>query len=451
MACPAGTAGIGGTIMNARERRTTLIALGMLLPNFLGFLVFVAGPVVFSFIMAFTNWDLTLHNRFSTDQVMFVGFDNFKALFGGAQWRYFSKYFYNTVYLMMAIPVGIALSLVAALLLNSEIKPLSQRTGKKERLIVPLITIIGAGAMYMLGAHPGGIFLFLLTGGLVLLTLVVKQTAFRTMFYLPHFTSGVAIYILWKAMYRPETGPINNILQPILNSIASLVSSTPAVLWQSIGWLFVLAMAGFFLWSVVTLVIKFKDEDIGVIGLIFSILGIAIFFTLIGSLGYVTGNLPKWVAEQGGLFAPSWLVSVQWAKPALLIMAVFFAMGSNNMLLYLAALNNVPTHLYDAAAIDGANAWQRFWNVTWPQLAPTTFFIVIMATIYGLQGGFEQARVMTEGGPAGSTTTLSYYLYLTGFDDFRLGMASAIAWTMFALIFTMTMVNWRYGNRMVND
>jgi multiple sugar transport system permease protein len=74
-----------------------------------------------------------------------------------------------------------------------------------------------------------------------------------------------------------------------------------------------------------------------------------------------------------------------------------------------------------------------------------------MHTIGGLQGGFDMARVMTNGGPAGSTTTLAYYLYQRGFMDFQLGLASAIAWTMFAVIFMLTIINWRFGNKMVND
>jgi multiple sugar transport system permease protein len=252
-------------------------------------------------------------------------------------------------------------------------------------------------------------------------------------------------------MYRPETGPINAVLQKLLNSIAAVVGVTPAWLWTVFGTLVIVGLAVLLVWAIAAMIMKYKDRDIGIFGLIFGILGLAIFFTMAGSLGYVVASLPRWLAQQGEFVAPTWLVSVKWSKPALLIMSVFFAMGSNNMLLYLAALSNVPANLYDAASIDGANGWQKFWNVTWPQLAPTTFFIVIMATIGGLQGGFEQARVMTKGGPAGSTTTLSYYLYTTGFNDFRLGMASAVAWSMFALIFTMTMINWRYGNRMVND
>jgi len=120
------------------------------------------------------------------------------------------------------------------------------------------------------------------------------------------------------------------------------------------------------------------------------------------------------------------------------------------MLLYLAGISNIPQDLYEAAAIDGANRRQAVWNVTWPQLAPTTFFIVIMSVIGGLQGGFEQARVMTAGGPAGSTKTLAYYVYEKAFMELQFGFASAIAWVLFAIIFVMTAINWRFGNRYVN-
>jgi multiple sugar transport system permease protein len=121
------------------------------------------------------------------------------------------------------------------------------------------------------------------------------------------------------------------------------------------------------------------------------------------------------------------------------------------MLLYLAALTNVPGELYEAADIDGAGRLARFWNVTWPQLAPTTFFILVMSVIGGLQGGFEMAKVMTGGGPAGATTTLSYFIYIEGFETVRLGFASAVAWALFAIILLVTLFNWRFGNQYVND
>ncbi len=151
-----------------------------------------------------------------------------------------------------------------------------------------------------------------------------------------------------------------------------------------------------------------------------------------------------------GLRPPAWLVSETWAKPALILMGIWTAVGGANMLLYLAGLSNVPESLYEAAAIDGASGWSRFRNVTWPQLAPTTFFIVIMSTIGGLQGGFDQAQAMTEG--RYGTDVLTYYLYTLAFtDEFQLGLASAVAWVLFAVIFAVTLVNYRFGSRLVNE
>jgi multiple sugar transport system permease protein len=164
--------------------------------------------------------------------------------------------------------------------------------------------------------------------------------------------------------------------------------------------------------------------------------------------------------------APQWLLSVKnllglnvetvgispsnfglGARDAIIIMGIWTAIGGNNMLLYIAALTNLPQELVEAAQIDGAGKWQVFKAVTWPYLAPTTFFIVIMSFIGGLQGGFEQARVMTNGGPAGTTTTMSYYIYTKAFEEFQMGYASAVSWVLFAIIFAVTLVNWKFGNR----
>jgi multiple sugar transport system permease protein len=113
--------------------------------------------------------------------------------------------------------------------------------------------------------------------------------------------------------------------------------------------------------------------------------------------------------SQVGIQGPDWLSSIAWAKPALMLMGLWGAVGGMNMILYLAALQGVPPELYEAAEIDGANAWQKFKAITLPFLSPTTFFIGIMAIINGFQGGFMSAFIMTGGGPAGSTTTIEYY------------------------------------------
>ena len=148
-----------------------------------------------------------------------------------------------------------------------------------------------------------------------------------------------------------------------------------------------------------------------------------------------------------GLPQPGWLASVVWAKPALIIIGIWIGIGGNNMILYMAGLAGIPEELREAASIDGASRWQRFRFITWPQLAPVTFFIVVMSTIGGLQGGFEQARILTQGGPAGATTTLSYYIYQKGFEEYQVGYASAVSLVLLILVMLLTLAYWRFGNQ----
>jgi multiple sugar transport system permease protein len=146
---------------------------------------------------------------------------------------------------------------------------------------------------------------------------------------------------------------------------------------------------------------------------------------------------------------PDWLGATFWAKPALMLMGLWGGLGGYNMILYLAALQGVPSSYYEAAEIDGAGPWAKFWSITWPMISPTTFFILIMSIIGGFQSGFMTANVMTGGGPAGSTTTIEYYLYQTAFEKFNMGYASAVAWFLFAVILVLTLAAWKLGGRVV--
>jgi len=147
---------------------------------------------------------------------------------------------------------------------------------------------------------------------------------------------------------------------------------------------------------------------------------------------------------------PRWLQDPAWAKPALIIMGLWGSIGGTNMILYLAALRNIPPELYEAADIDGAGAWVRFRHVTWPMLSPTTFFILIMGLIGGFQGGFAMAHVMTAGGPDGATTTISYYIYQYAYEWYEMGYAAAIALALFAIVLIVTLVGWRLGEQRVH-
>ncbi len=166
-----------------------------------------------------------------------------------------------------------------------------------------------------------------------------------------------------------------------------------------------------------------------------------LFNMVIGKFGDVVG-LP--------LVGPNWLTDEKWAKPALIIMGIWQTVGGHNMILYLAGLQGIPKDLYEAASIDGANGWQRFWNITWPHLSPTTFFIGVMSLIGGFQSGFDAAYVMTGGGPNGSTTTIMYYIFNNAFQWTNMGYAAAISWVLFAIIFIFTMFYWKSGERSVH-
>ncbi|MBL4576155.1 MAG: sugar ABC transporter permease [Opitutaceae bacterium] len=187
----------------------------------------------------------------------------------------------------------------------------------------------------------------------------------------------------------------------------------------------------------------------GMTSLIPGIAGLFILQLIFHGLGTVCFQLPAMAVD--GLEAPNWLADYHFAKPALMIVSLWAAIGSNNMILYLAGLSSIPQELYEAAEIDGAKSLQKFRHVTWPQLAPITVFIVVMSVIYGLQGGFEMARTMTEGGPAKSTTMLGYYIFNEGFENGRLGYAAAISWMLFFFVFIITILNLRFGKKMANE
>ena len=304
--------------------------IGFLAPNLIGFLVFTAWPVIYSLVASFTNWNLQ-----KTVSSRFVGVQNYGDILGDSK---FWLSFVNTAYLMLGIPVSIALSLWVAILLNRKMR--------------------------------------------------FNQTL-KALLFLPSVTSGVAIMLLWKALYNPDFGPINS------------------------------AIEGVFHW-----------------------------------FGFSQLHGPQWLlstqnplsldVERVGLNHKQFGLG---ARDALNIMGIWGAIGGSNMLLYLAGLTNVQEELNEAAQLDGAGKWALFRNITWPQLAPTTFFIVVMSIIGGLQGGFETAKVMTNGGPAGTTTTMAYYIYQNAFEQYRIGYASAVSWILFAIVLGFTLLNWRFGNK----
>jgi multiple sugar transport system permease protein len=141
-----------------------------------------------------------------------------------------------------------------------------------------------------------------------------------------------------------------------------------------------------------------------------------------------------------------WLQDPAWAKPALIVMS-WWTIGGQ-MVILLAGLQGIPDHLYEAAAIDGAGWWHRFWAVTLPLLTPSLFFNLIVALIGAFQV-FTQAYVMTRGGPQFSTLFYVLFLYQNAFEDFKMGYASALAWVLFLIVLAITLIQFKVASRWV--
>jgi multiple sugar transport system permease protein/alpha-1,4-digalacturonate transport system permease protein len=142
---------------------------------------------------------------------------------------------------------------------------------------------------------------------------------------------------------------------------------------------------------------------------------------------------------------PGWTASATWSMPAVIIVGTWREMGYY-MLLYLAGLQTIPTQLYEAATVDGASAWQRFWHVTVPGLRHTTFLVTVLLTI-GSFKVFDLILLLTQGGPGQSTLVLSQYIYQKGFEQNDFGYASAVSIVLFVICFAITIVQYRVNRR----
>lgn len=138
-----------------------------------------------------------------------------------------------------------------------------------------------------------------------------------------------------------------------------------------------------------------------------------------------------------GIEGPGWITSEDWALPSLVLMSWWTVGGQ--VIIYLAGLKNIPKEFYEVAEIDGAGPWARFWNITIPMLSPTIFFNVILGFIGAFQV-FEGPLVLTNGGPNKATLTYMLNLYQEAFQMGSLGYASALAWVLFLVIMTLTVL-----------
>lgn len=143
-----------------------------------------------------------------------------------------------------------------------------------------------------------------------------------------------------------------------------------------------------------------------------------------------------------GIDGPTWLTSASWAMPAVIATSIWKSLGFN-MLIFLAGLQSISDDYYEAASIDGANKIRQFFSITVPLLSPTTFFVTVMSIINSFQI-FDAVYLMTQGGPARSTSVLVYYIFQNAFQYFQMGYASAMAYVLFFIVLIITLFQfWR--------
>lgn len=152
--------------------------------------------------------------------------------------------------------------------------------------------------------------------------------------------------------------------------------------------------------------------------------------------------------ESVGIPRVPWITSPQWAMPTVIMIGIWKEIGYF-MVIFLAGLQAIPVMYYEAARIDGASEWQQFTRITFPLVSPTTFFVLTVAMIFSFQI-FGLTTVLTSGGPRNATNTLVMYVYQSGFQNFRMGYASALAFVLFVIVLIFTLIQKNLSSRWVH-
>jgi multiple sugar transport system permease protein len=177
-----------------------------------------------------------------------------------------------------------------------------------------------------------------------------------------------------------------------------------------------------------------------------SIVAIGIVWSII--MGPATGPLNAFLRAIGIENPPRWIASTKTALLSIIIIMAWKNAGYY-MIMFLGGLKSIPVQLYEAARIDGANAWQVFSRITWPMLSPTTFMVFILCFISSFQV-FDAINIMTQGGPGTATTVIVFRIYQDGFISLKFGYASAMAYFLFLIILVITLIQFWGQKKWVN-
>jgi len=291
---------------NVLKRRRTEVLYGLLFasPVLIGYSIFVIGPILITFLLGFTEYNMI-------GKAKFIGLDNYIRLFSGAEPFFYSAVKSTFYYVIVSVPLGIIVSFLLALLLNSKIK--------------------GRGL-------------------------------FRGIFYLPVIIPLAASSMIWMWMLQPDFGVVNYVLREL--------------------------------------------------------------------------HLPT----------SKWLSSDQTVIPTLILFSLWLT--GNTMVIFLAGLQNIPSHLYEAIEVDGGNAFHNVRYITIPMSSSIIFFNTVIGFVNAFQT-FVQPAVMTQGGPNNASYLYVYYLFKEGFQFSNFGSASASAFLLFLVILVCTAIFFKLSKSLV--
>ncbi len=160
------------------------------------------------------------------------------------------------------------------------------------------------------------------------------------------------------------------------------------------------------------------------------------------------GGIANQILSSLGLPELQWINSSETALLSVIIVTVWKAVGYS-AIFYLTAIDKIPRDRYEAASLDGAGFWKKLFYITLPGVSPTTFFLCIITMVDALKA-YDQIQILTQGGPAGSTRTLTYLFYQLGFEQFKMGQASAVAIIIVAITVALSYTQFRLSKRWVN-
>lgn len=249
---------------------------------------------------------------------------------------------------------------------------------------------------FVLGVVPTQTLLALVLAVIVNQKWLKGKGAFRTAFYFPSITSSVVISLIFMWMFT-RGGLINTLISGVAPN------------YTNVDWL--------------------NDSN----GLIHNLLGL---------LGITRQTVGDWAGTRvASLTLWEWISGPSVTLFTIMVLNTWTTIGTM-MIIYLAALQNIPSHVYEAAAVDGATGWQAFRKITVPLLRPTTFFVVTLGLIGTFQV-FDQIFVISSGGPAKTTLTIAYIVYQNGFQNSAMGLAAATAIVLFVIIFMFSLLQRR--------